>query len=76
MSQLWGKKNTKDEKGVWKTLRGSNVYLTKDVPHTENQEDLGYEGRISYLRKQLLQVFAGSGNISFAVHTMETSAYP
>lgn len=72
MSQLWGK-DTKDEKGAWEMLRDGNVYITKDVPHTENQGGLGYGGSVLFLRKQLLQVFAGSGNVWFAVRTMETS---
>lgn len=53
-------------------LRNSNVYLTKDGQDGENQEVLGHRGRMC-LRKQVVEVFAGSGNVSFAVPTMETS---
>lgn len=43
MSQLLGK-DTKEEKGVWKLLRGSDVCLTKEGPEGENQEVLGCGG--------------------------------
>jgi len=70
-----GGKDTKDKKGVWKLLRESDLYLTKDEPDGGNQVVLGYGRRMLFLRKQLLQVFAGSGNILSAVSTMETSGY-
>ena len=43
VSQLLGK-DIKEEKGVWKLLRDSDVCLTKDEPEGENQEVLGCGG--------------------------------
>lgn len=47
-------------------------YLTKDEQDGENWNVLGHRGRMC-LRKQVVEVFAGSGYVSFAVPTTETS---
>lgn len=47
-------------------------YLTKDEQDGENWKGLGHRGRMC-LRKQVVEVFAASGNVLFAVPTTKTS---